>query len=290
MAEKKEVKKEAKKETKKEVKEKNYTFYEAMVKALSEMPDKLPMREGQIGHRKYMYVSLDTIINTVRPILARYGLAITQDVQINSRRIKESTPGETIEYEVSVATILLDGKGGLYSSSWVRSPIVSTVGGNTLQAIGATITYLRRYSISAFLGIATEEDTDAETVVSDKAKKANGEAYLKYKEKKKDSRPPEVKAKLKEIQDKIIEARDLGILDTNMYLKQRSAISKITTMSGALAFEEMVLRLIDTEHKRKAEALKEQEAKIIDSEIESIEVPSEQELEEDNLFEGDLNE
>ena len=32
---------------------------------------------------------------------------------------------------------------------------------NTYQSIGSAITYFRRYSLSAFTGIASEEDVDA---------------------------------------------------------------------------------------------------------------------------------
>jgi hypothetical protein len=32
---------------------------------------------------------------------------------------------------------------------------------NTYQSIGSAITYFRRYSLSSFVGIASEEDVDA---------------------------------------------------------------------------------------------------------------------------------
>ncbi len=285
---KKDVKKEKKKtETKKEklkIEEKELSFHEALVKALAEMPDKLPTVEGQIGHRKYNYTPLNIIVNAVRPILAKYGLGIRQDVQ---------TFTHEGSFEVSVGTTIFNRKGEQVNSNWINSPILDIVGGNKLQALGATITYLRRYSLSAFLNIATEEDTDAETVVSEKAKNATGTAYLQYKKPKKEEekteRPPELKAKLKEIWKKIVEAKELGILSTDSYIKQRETIQKISTMQGAKAYEEMILRLIDTEHQMKAEKMKKEEEKEIEAKPETYEVPSEAELEEDNLFEEEID-
>ena len=42
---------------------------------------------------------------------------------------------------------------------------------NTYQSIGSAITYFRRYSLSSFVGIASEEDVDA----SSKQKKYEGD-------------------------------------------------------------------------------------------------------------------
>ncbi len=238
----KEEKKEEKKEAK--IEEKEYNFYEAFTKALAEMPEKLPMVEGQIGHRKYNYTPLDKIVNTVRPILAKYGLAITQEIQTSSIN----------EPKVMVSTIIYDKKGHKLSTPWVESQIVETVGGNQLQALGATITYLRRYSISAFLNIATEEDTDATNVMAEK----NYKFISKSTKDKRKELPEEMKEKINEIWQKVKEARDLGILDDEIALKQREALKKVSTWSGVEALEKAIYRLIEVEHQRKANQLKEE--------------------------------
>ena len=49
----------------------------------------------------------------------------------------------------------------------IKSPIAESKGMNTYQSVGSAITYFRRYSLSAFTGIASEEDVDAASPKSD---------------------------------------------------------------------------------------------------------------------------
>lgn len=89
------------------------------------------------GSYKFKYAPLDSILAAVRAPLADNGLAIVQ----------------LLDEDVLV-TSLLHSSGAILSG---RTPIPQTEG---VQAYGSAITYLRRYSIQALLGIAAEEDDD----------------------------------------------------------------------------------------------------------------------------------
>lgn len=90
----------------------------------------------------YHYSTLDNVINTVRPILLKYGLGFTQTI-----------------VGTDLVTTLFHAESGtnITSSIPVGKP-------NEMQDMGARITYARRYSLTAILGLSTEEDTDATSV------------------------------------------------------------------------------------------------------------------------------
>jgi hypothetical protein len=57
------------------------------------------------------------------------------------------------------------------SGEWIRSavfsPIIASKQMNVYQSVGAAITYFRRYSLSAFVGIASDEDNDVQSIKVD---------------------------------------------------------------------------------------------------------------------------
>lgn len=95
------------------------------------------------GTYQFRYASLDAILAAVRRPLAENGLAISQLV--------ESGNGATIPV---LRTVLMHKSG-----QWIESvaPIISA-GGN--QEFGSALSYMRRYALSALLGIASQEDDD----------------------------------------------------------------------------------------------------------------------------------
>lgn len=100
---------------------------------------------------KSKYAPLSEVINTIRPILAKYGLSIMQD---------DFGTGES----VTVTTTIFHSSG-----EWLQSgELTGKPEKNTVQAMGAVITYLRRYQLSSVLGLSSEDDTDGnETVKPD---------------------------------------------------------------------------------------------------------------------------
>ncbi|MFA7153977.1 MAG: ERF family protein [Methanoregulaceae archaeon] len=87
------------------------------------------------------YASLAAILEEVRPKLAEAGLVVSQTIG----------DGECV-------TALLDWDGNAVLKNSVPIAVTDE---NDPQKIASAITYARRYGISALLGIATEEDDDA---------------------------------------------------------------------------------------------------------------------------------
>lgn len=92
---------------------------------------------------KSKYATLDNIVTTVKPVLAKYGLSVSQG-------------NEPTESGIIVTTLLMHTSG-----EWLRSELSMPVVKNDPQGYGSAITYGRRYAYSAILGVATEEDDDA---------------------------------------------------------------------------------------------------------------------------------
>jgi len=95
------------------------------------------------GSYTFSYAPLDVILKTVRPVLSKHGLAISQLL---------ANVGGT----PALKTMLLHEGGELLQDS---CPL-PTNGSTTAQEFGSLVTYMRRYALVAVLGIATEEDDD----------------------------------------------------------------------------------------------------------------------------------
>ena len=91
-------------------------------------------------HFKSRYADLAEVLNTVRPVLSKHGLAIVQSTESN---------GEM----VSVTTAIVHKEGGHISST--ASCVPAKWDG---QGVGAATTYLRRYGLAAMCAIAQEDD------------------------------------------------------------------------------------------------------------------------------------
>jgi hypothetical protein len=129
-------------------------LFSALVKAQVELKNPPKNKEGY----GYKYATLDSIIEQTKPILQKYGLCVVQTLT-----------GDGIK--VGVNTLLVHESGESISETlWL--PATDMKGVNAVQAIGASITYGRRYAISAILGISADDDTDA-TVSENNQKQGN---------------------------------------------------------------------------------------------------------------------
>jgi hypothetical protein len=91
-------------------------------------------------HFRSNYADLAEVINTVRPILSRHGLSITQFPAFEGGI-------------ASVESVLMHSSG-----EWMSGISSSPVNKQDAQGIGSALTYLRRYSLAAIAGIAQEDD------------------------------------------------------------------------------------------------------------------------------------
>ena len=95
-------------------------------------------------HFRSKFTSLDSILETVRPIMAKHGLAITQ--------LPEFRDG------LAGVTTRIIHKSGESTESTLLLPLKD----QSAQGVGSALTYARRYSISAVCGIASDEDEDGQ--------------------------------------------------------------------------------------------------------------------------------
>lgn len=107
----------------------------------SEVKD--PARDGENPHFRSKYVQIDGLLAAVRPILAQHGLSVVQ-----------STGGDG--QNVTITTMILHTSG-----EWLKTDALTLRAQQaTPQGAGSAITYGRRYSLSAALGVAWDDDDD----------------------------------------------------------------------------------------------------------------------------------
>lgn len=95
---------------------------------------------------KSKYADLGAVIEASRPILFKHGLAVSQLVIGNGEQI-------------GVETILMHNSGQ-WISTVVTLPSGDEKGKSMAQVAGSIVSYLRRYALSAILGIYADEDSD----------------------------------------------------------------------------------------------------------------------------------
>lgn len=90
------------------------------------------------------YADLATVLDVVRPAFTEAGIAALQ------------TPSTADDGSIVVTTMLIHSSG-----QWIKDQIsmgIAADAKNPAQAAGSLITYLRRYSLSAFANIAQQDD------------------------------------------------------------------------------------------------------------------------------------
>lgn len=105
-------------------------------------------------HFRSRYASLTSVMEACRDALSANQIAVIQDAEVNDKT-------------VTVTTMLLHASGEFISSS-LSMPFAQA----TPQAIGSSLTYAKRYSLSSLVGITSDEDDDGEA--GSNAPKANG--------------------------------------------------------------------------------------------------------------------
>lgn len=117
------------------------TIPEALLAVQQELPIALERNaEGSTGGRAYRYTTLDVLLELVRPVLNSHGLVLTQEPTL-----------------AGVETILYLASDPEQTFGFTTP----TLHAGTMQSYGAAVTYARRYALTALLGLASEDDTDA---------------------------------------------------------------------------------------------------------------------------------
>jgi hypothetical protein len=115
---------------------------EAFVKAQAEFPTIPKTKTADMGTYSYSYADLGDTIEAVRPILTKHGLAFAQSAV-------------TEDDKIGIETRIYHTAGHVE----VFGPLYLPAGGDA-RAAGSAVTYARRYSLTAALGITSDEDAD----------------------------------------------------------------------------------------------------------------------------------
>jgi hypothetical protein len=111
-------------------------------------------KDGQAlagGTRPYSYMTLDEILAIVRPALAAENLFLWHDPKLDN---------QILEVNCHVS----DGEFTL--SNTVALPVQFPEKANRAQVMGSLLTYGKRYSVCALLGISADIDDDAQATTS----------------------------------------------------------------------------------------------------------------------------
>lgn len=122
-------------------------LYTRFMKVLNEVPNFVTDETAQAGNRTYKYLNLATILKTIKPVFEKHGLAFSQ-------RVTFDNAGETRQVIGTVETIIFDDEEQMVACSY---PFFVT---GDPQQVGSAITYARRYSLYAVLGIFPDKDDD----------------------------------------------------------------------------------------------------------------------------------
>jgi hypothetical protein len=118
----------------------------ALSKAQGEM--QAAIKDKMNTFYKSSYADLGSVWDAARPVLSKNGLCVMQTTELSA-----------------TGHILMITTLAHVSGQWVKSCLPLNPTKNDNQGIGASITYLRRYSLSALIGVVWDDDDDGETSV-----------------------------------------------------------------------------------------------------------------------------
>jgi hypothetical protein len=96
---------------------------------------------------KSKYADLGSVWDAARPVLGKHGLCVMQTTDMQGDKI------------IMITTLAHS------SGQWIKSQLPLFLSKMDSQGIGAAMTYLRRYSLSALVGVVCDDDDDGETAV-----------------------------------------------------------------------------------------------------------------------------
>lgn len=126
------------------------------------------VKGGTNPHLKNKYATLDDVIEAVRKPLAEQSLSF---VQLIGRGEQGS----------ALTTMLMHASGQFISTTADVDKLAGNRAINDMQSLGAALTYMKRYQLSALLGLNTEADDDG-----------NGSDAIRTKQQSGKGLPPEV--------------------------------------------------------------------------------------------------
>lgn len=134
---------------------KDSQFWSSMVKATAEL--RSVSMDSINPHFKSRYASLESVIKTIKPIIAKYDLGFSQ------------APLEGFKLE----TTIFHKSGSKTCSIMQMKPQKDTP-----QGIGSNLTYMKRYALCSLFGLAGDEDDDGNKASAPEAPVASDTAMI----------------------------------------------------------------------------------------------------------------
>jgi hypothetical protein len=131
----------------------------AFAAALAEMPSPT-LDKTNSAYGKFRYASIGSYLETCRPHLAKFGLSMSSEYQ------------PTPDGNLMCWTLIRDETGETLS----LAPVPVKVDLAQPQKTGSAMTYARRYSISAALGVVGDEDDDGNAASAPEPKRSMSQA------------------------------------------------------------------------------------------------------------------
>src|SRR5512137_2895510 len=116
----------------------------ALARAQAEMP--VAVFDAANPFLKSKYATLGSVIQASRPILAKHKLSLVQFPISDANGIGVES--------------VLSHESGEFVSERILIALTEEKGKSKVQSAGSTLTYLRRYSWAAILGMYSDEDSD----------------------------------------------------------------------------------------------------------------------------------
>jgi len=122
-------------------------FNAAMAEMQSEMPEITERGQIKVNSQvRSTYATFEDINDAVKPVLQRHGFAMTFRTEVKDNQI--------------IVTGVLMHKAGHREETSLPLPSDTSGSKNTVQAIGSSVSYGKRYVMSALLNITTRGDDD----------------------------------------------------------------------------------------------------------------------------------
>ena len=174
------------------------------------------------------YAPLDEVLSVVTPALSKQGLTFTHTFE----------PGTEGSEPILICTLLHTSGETLES----RLPLVVAKGKNATQDLGSAITYLKRYTLLAMLGLVADVDTDGnpdappEPAAKPKVAKTDGKKKVERRGKDLPTLPKTVEKVVEDVENKPVskDERDMVMA----LLKERHSQNATEIQELSKAFKE----------------------------------------------------
>lgn len=134
---------------------------------LSDMLSEIPViaKTGKNTFNNTKFAKLEDIVEKTRPILNKYGFAVTYKQE--QQMLENAKTEPNCIFCMMTVTCVLKHRDGHEESNSIQLPIATIKGQTPIQAMGMGSTYGRRYTLMQALNIAVaDDDTDGGFVVN----------------------------------------------------------------------------------------------------------------------------